>query len=109
MKEFNKQYIYQNFNRNNKWMGIIDYKSLLVIIIYVFCVFAIIRLLHFNMKISIYLFLGFTVPVISIIVVHINNDVAIDVIIVICKFYIKKKFFVHKRDIKGYKSAITKK
>lgn len=109
MKEFNKQYIYQNFNRNNKWIGIIDYKSLLVIIIYVFCVFAIIRLLHFNMKVSIYLFIGFTVPVISIIVIHINNDVAIDVIIVIITFYIKKKFFVHKSDVKGYRSSIIKK
>ena len=39
MKEYNKQNTYQNFNRKNKWMGIIDYKSLLVLVIYMFIIF----------------------------------------------------------------------
>lgn len=39
MKEYNIQNTYQNFNRKNKWMGIIDYKSLLVLVIYMFIIF----------------------------------------------------------------------
>ena len=56
MKEYNIQNTYQNFNRKNKWMGIIDYKSLLVLVIYMFIIFSAIRVLNLSFKLSMYLF-----------------------------------------------------
>ena len=43
MKEYNKQNIYKNFNRKNKWFGIIDYKSLVILVGYVFVIITILR------------------------------------------------------------------
>lgn len=109
MREYNKQRTYQNFNRKNKWMGIIDYKSLLVLIIYMFIIFSAIRLLNLDFKISIYLFSFFTVPIISAVIININNEVAIDVILIILKFYIKNKIFIHKKELKKDRITLYKK
>ena len=108
MKEYNIQNTYQNFNRKNKWMGIIDYKSLLVLVIYMFIIFSAIRVLNLNLKLSMYLFLFFTVPIISAVIINVNNEVAIDVLIII-KFYIKKKIFINKKEMKKEKIKLYKK
>ena len=52
MKEYNKQYIYKNFNRKNKWFGIIDYKSLVMLMSYVFLVITILRFTNINLEYS---------------------------------------------------------
>ena len=109
MKEYNIQNTYQNFNRKNKWMGIIDYKSLLVLVIYMFIIFSAIRVLNLSLKLSMYLFLFFTVPIISAVIINVNNEVAIDVILIIIKFYIKKKIFINKKEIKKEKIKLYKK
>lgn len=109
MKEYNIQNTYQNFNRKNKWMGIIDYKSLLVLVIYMFIIFSAIRVLNLGIKLSMYLFLFFTVPIISAVIINVNNEVAIDVILIIIKFYIKKKIFINKKEIKKKKIKLYKK
>lgn len=109
MKEYNKQYICKNFNRNNKWLGIIDYKSLVILISYIFCVITLLRIIKLKLEYSIYIFLGLTVPVISVVFININNEVAVDVILIILKYYINKMVFVYKKDLKGYKSCKYKK
>lgn len=109
MKEYNKQAIYKNFNRKNKWFGIIDYKSLVILLVYIFCIITILKFINLNMEYSIYIFLFFTIPVISAVFININNEVAIDVIIIIIKFYFKKLVFVNIKDKKYYKNNIYKK
>ena len=34
---------YSNLNRSNKWLGIIDYKSLIILVIYMFFIWNIMR------------------------------------------------------------------
>lgn len=108
MKEYNKQYIYKNFNRKNKWLGIIDYKSLLIVIAYVFLVITILRFANINFEYSIYIFLALTIPVVAVIFININNEVAIDVILIILKYYTKKAIFVNIKDAKEYKKINIK-
>lgn len=108
MKEYNKQYIYKNFNRKNKWFGIIDYKSLLIVITYVFLVITILRFANINFEYSIYIFLALTIPVVAVIFININNEVAIDVILIILKYYTKKAIFVNIKDAKEYKKINIK-
>ena len=109
MKISSNNQINNIFNRKNKWMGIIDYKSLLVLVIYMFIIFSAIRVLNLSLKLSMYLFLFFTVPIISAVIINVNNEVAIDVILIIIKFYIKKKIFINKKEIKKEKIKLYKK
>ena len=108
MKEYNKTAIYKNFNRKNKWFGIIDYKSLVILLVYVFCIITILKFININIEYSIYIFLFFTIPVIAAVFININNEVAIDVIIIIIKFYFRKLFFVNIKGKKNYKNNIYK-
>lgn len=109
MKEYNKQYIYKNFNRKNKWFGIIDYKSLVMLMSYVFLVITILKFANINLEYSIYFFLALTIPVVAVIFININNEVAIDVILIILKYYTKKVVFVNIKDAKEYKKFKYKK
>ncbi len=109
MKEYNKQYIYKNFNRNNKWLGIIDYKSLMFLVVYVIVVVTILRIVKLNIEYSIYIFLFLTVPVVSVIFININNEVAIDVIFIIIKYYTRKMIYTNLGYLKEYKKIIYKK
>lgn len=103
MKEYNKQYICRNFNRKNKWLGIIDYKSLVILVLYIFFVITLLRIIKISFEYSIYIFLGLVVPVVSVVFININNEVAIDVIFIVIKYYIKKVVFIHKINVKRYK------
>lgn len=103
MKEYNKQYIYKNFNRKNKWFGIIDYKSLVILILYIFCIMTLLRIINLSFEYSLYFFCFFVIPIIAVFFININNDVAVDVIVIVLKYYIKKVFFVRLEDKKGVK------
>lgn len=109
MKEFNKQYIYLNHKRKNKWLGFIDYKSLLFLIAYIFIIINILRLINLRLEYSLYIFLFLVIPMVASIFVNINNDVAIDVILLIIKFYLKRGFFVVKINSKNFKKIMYKK
>jgi len=49
-----------------------------------------------------------TVPVVAVVFININNEVAIDVIFIILKFYFKQGMYVNKKDKKCYKKCIYK-
>ena len=38
-KEELKTKVFQNFNRNTRWLGIIDYKSLIVLLVYMYVIY----------------------------------------------------------------------
>lgn len=92
-----KKNIYYNFNRKNKWLGIIDYKSLLIIIIYIILVINIIRIFNITFDIAIYLLIFATLPVIVIFTIDVNNETCIDMLLIIIKFFINKKIYINKK------------
>lgn len=108
MKEYNKQKIYKNFNRKNKWFGIIDYKSLVILVAYIFLIITILRYINIKLEYAVYIFMFLTVPVVAVVFININNEVAIDVIFIILKFYFKQGMYVNKKDKKCYKKCIYK-
>ena len=59
MEEYNKQSIYKNFKRKNKWFGIIDYKSLVIVIVYIFSLITILKYINLKLEYLIYIFLFF--------------------------------------------------
>ena len=106
MKEYNKQNIYKNFNRKNKWIGIIDYKSLVILVGYVFVIITILRYINIKLEYAVYIFMFLTVPIVAVVFININNEVAIDVIFIILKLYLKKGTYVSKKDKKWHKKGI---
>ncbi|MEG1059281.1 MAG: hypothetical protein RSD14_03840, partial [Clostridia bacterium] len=86
MQKINEQPIYYNYKRENKWFGIIDYKSLIAIVIYVFIIGYVLSVFSFNLEIKVYIFMALTVPVIAISCVNVNNESIIDVFVTILKF-----------------------
>lgn len=92
-----KKNIYYNFNRKNKWLGIIDYKSLLVIVIYIILVINAIRIFNISFNVATYLLIFATLPVIVILTIDINNETCIDMLLIIFRFFINKKIYTNKK------------
>lgn len=106
MENKDGQPMYANFNRKNKWLGIIEYRSLLVIIIYIFIIFHIIEYINLNVEVSIYVFIFLTLPLVAALCVNINNESLIYSSLVIYSFFKNKKIYINKRYEKTLKNEI---
>lgn len=91
--------IYSNYKRKNKWLGIIDYKSLVVIAVYIFFIVSILRIIPIKLEYLIYIFIFLVVPVIAILLINVGDDSAIDMLAIILKFSFNNKIFVKKEYI----------
>lgn len=90
-----KKQIYMNLKRQNKWLGIIDYKTLMFIIIYCLILVVMLKQLQFSFTISIYVFIILVSPLIALNFINTKNNSAIDVIVIIIKYLLKKKKYVN--------------
>lgn len=86
--------IYSNYKRNNKFLGIIDYKSLTLLIIYMVIIGYILILLNIKMEYCIYIYIIVIVPAISIILINVDNENAVDTITNIFKYLLSRKVFI---------------
>lgn len=102
--KINEKIMYTSYKRNNKWLGIIDYKSLCVILVYVWLIISILDLINLSFEKSLYIFLFLTVPIISIMLININNESTINVIICILKFILSKGIYIDKTFYKANKN-----
>lgn len=91
--------IYANFKRQNKWLGIIEYRAIVIILIYIIMIFLILRVMPLNFEYKIYIFSLFVIPVIFVLFVNINNENVFDIIINIINFIIKNKIYVDTNNI----------
>ncbi len=103
MQKINEQRIYSNYKRNLKFLGVIDYQSLVVIVIYIIAIISILRLLPLSIEFTIYIFMFMVIPVIAVFCININNESTIDVLIIIIKYILNKKIFVRLEQAKEYK------
>lgn len=87
---------YSNFKRENKWLGIIDYKSLCLLLCYIAIILFILSKINVKLEYLIYIFIFLTAPVFIMIFINIGNESIYDVLIVILKFYKNKKIYVKK-------------
>lgn len=90
-----KKQIYINYNRQNKWLGIIDYKSLLVSIIYGLIIILVLKNIKFNFIISFYIFIILMSPLLVLIFITTKNGSAIDVLLIIIKYFLKNKMYIN--------------
>lgn len=107
--EYNKVEIYLNYKRKNKWLGIIDYKSLIYMCIYIFIIVSILRVIPIKLEYSIYIFIFLVIPIVALILINVGDDSAIDTLIVIFKYCVNNKIYVKKEYIKKLDKKIYKK
>lgn len=103
-----KKQIYSNYKRQNKWLGLIDYKSLLFIITYGLVIIFILKKVSFNFILSFYIFIILMSPLIVLIFVDNKNGSAIDILIIIIKYFFKNKIYVNLKYYSNDKRYIYK-
>ena len=85
----------QNYKFNNKILGIIDYKTAVVNIIWYIIIYFIINLIFYSIKIKIFLFILFCFPFFLVSVIGFYNENILSVIIYIIKFIKNRKIYLY--------------
>ena len=91
----NEKELFMNYKRNNKWLGIIDYKSLTFLVGYLAVIWNAINLLNIPLEYKMYILISLSIPVTVVLCVNINSESAIDVVITVIKFNLKNKIYVN--------------
>ena len=87
----------QNYKFNTKILGLIDYQTAILNLIWGGLVFLIINFLFNSLNIKIFLFIVLVFPVLIFSVVGINGENVISVIIYMSKFIIKPKLLLYNK------------
>ena len=81
----------QNYNFKNKFLGVIDYSTLLLNMIWDLFVFAFINLFFQNANIKIFIFIIFCLPILLFSIVGFNHESIIYILIYLIKYFYHKK------------------
>lgn len=87
--------VFENFNRSSRWIGIIDYKSLLFIVSYVFGLWNVTKLFNISLMSQIYILIIFTIPVLVFVLAYIDEESVVDMLFNILKFCLRRKWYVY--------------
>lgn len=87
----------QNYNLANKLLGIIDYSTLVVNLIWCIFIFCLINILFSNNNIKILFFILLCFPVSIFSIVGLNNENIISVLLYIIKFIKSPKLYLYKK------------
>ena len=87
----------QNYRFKNKILGIIDYQTAILNLIWDGIVFLILNMIFRSLNIKIFLFIIFSFPMLIFSIIGINGDNLINVIIYMSKFIIKPKLLLYNK------------
>ena len=87
----------QNYKFNTKILGIMDYQTAILNLIWDVIIFLILNIIFTSMNIKIFLFIMFSFPILIFSIVGINGDSLISVIIYMSKFIIKPKLLFYSK------------
>lgn len=88
--------VYKNFNRGNKFLGIIDYKTLLMLLGYMWCVWQISGVLFNDIIYRGYMIIVLGVPILGLVYANKASDNISYVIYCIIKYLFSPKFYAYK-------------
>lgn len=87
--------VFQNFNRKSRWRGIIDYKSLIFLVVYVFGLWNITNLFNISMMYKLYILIIFTIPLAVFMFAYISEESVVDILVNILKYLFRRKWYVY--------------
>ena len=85
----------QNYNFNAKLLGIIDYTSALIDLLWAGIIFLLLNKFFKSLQIKIFIFIILVLPIIIISIVGINGENMLNVIVYFFKFILKPKIYVY--------------
>lgn len=85
----------QNYNFNAKLLGIIDYTSALIDLLWAGIIFLLLNIFFKSLQIKIFIFIILVLPIIIISIVGINGENMLNVIVYFLKFILKPKIYVY--------------
>ncbi len=87
----------QNYNFKNKFLGIIDYSTLIINIIFYLFIFSICNLIFSNINIKIFIFISTCFPIFILSITGLNNENIFLVLLYIVKFFKNKCVYLYKK------------
>lgn len=95
---FNRKRIYANFERKNKWLGIIDYKTLCFVLGYAGIIILILSKIAIKFEYKIYLFSFLSLPIFAMFICSdMKQDSVFDMFVEILNFIIKKGVYAKEK------------
>lgn len=88
----------QNYNFNSKLLGIIDYTSAIIDLIWSGIVFIVLNLILKSIQIKIFFFIILVLPVLIISIVGINGENMLNVMTYFIKYIIKPKIYIYNKN-----------
>ena len=86
---------YSNLNRSNKWLGIIDYKSLIILLVILFAVWKIIGIFIQNQLYRIYIVIIISIPILGIFYANKSSENISNVIYIVVKYLFSPKRYMY--------------
>lgn len=93
-KEYNKD-AYPNFNRTNKWLGIIDYKTLIILILILFAVWNLLGIFIQSQLYRVYIVVIIAIPFLGIVYANKSEENISNVIYIVIKHILSPKLYVY--------------
>ena len=87
----------QNYNFKNKFLGIIDYSTLIINVIFYLFVFSVCSLIFKNMTIRIFIFISLCFPLFILSITGLNNENIFLVFLYIIKYFKNRKVYLYKK------------
>ena len=89
---------YTNFNKDFKWLGIIDYKSLIFLLLYLSILWNISSLFVSSVIYRVYIEIIFAIPIFGLFYSNKSSESISDIIYTVLKFVFSPKLYVFKID-----------
>lgn len=86
---------YSNLNRSNKWLGIIDYKSLIILLVILFITWNILGVFVNNQIYRVYMLVIVAIPFLGLFYANKSHENISNVIYVALKYILSPKLYVY--------------
>ena len=88
--------VYKNLNRQNKFLGIVDYKTLVILLGYIWGIWQVSKWFFSNIMYRVYMLMILSIPVIGIVYANKTEDNISYVIYCILKYIVSPKHYAYK-------------
>ena len=86
---------YSNLNRNNKWLGIIDYKSLIILLLFLFLMWNVLGVFLHNDIYRIYILIILIIPLLGLFYANKSEENLSNVLYIILRYLLIPKVYMY--------------
>lgn len=92
---FNLKFVIpQNYNLKNKFLGFLNYSTIVVNLVWIFLIFNVLKLFSLPFHIQISLTIILCLPLILFSIIGVNNESIFQIILYLLKYFLKTKIYI---------------